>query len=223
MTGTNRHDDACLGDILRAATDGAQVSPTLSTDIHNAIARHRRSRRRRLALYGSAAAASVIVAGSFAIARSNDDHRIIQSAPPPTNLAVPESESSITPSTADGQSWVTTATWGAGAPPSPTTSRSATPLVVAPVPADDSTLPSIGSLVPRDRPPWLGSDGSVNRNLMGVFTPVGNDGLVVGYVLTNDLYAPPTEGQGFGPPITIVDGQGHPIGQIIDGVPHVGQ
>jgi len=223
VTGMNRHDDAGLGDILRAATDGVQMSPTLSTDIETAVARHLRFRRRRLAGAGSAAAALLIVAGSFAIARSDEDHDIIQSAPPPTNVAVPQTTTGATSSTADGETAFTTASSGAGAAQTPTTSSAATPPESVPVPADDPTLPPIGSVVTGDRPPWLGPDGSVNRDLMGVFTPVGKDGLVIGYVLTDDLYAPPPASDGFGPPVTIVDGQGRPIGHIIEGVPQLGQ
>lgn len=223
MTGTNRLDDAGLGDILRAATDGVQMSPTLSTDIETAIARHRRSRRRRLAGAGSAVVASMIVAGSFAIARSDEVHHIIQSAPPPTDVAVPETTNVVTASTADGEAAVTTATSGADAAPSLTTSSAATSPDSAPVPADDPTLPPIGSAITGERPPWLGADGSVNRDLMGVFTSVGKDGLVIGYVLTDALYAPPPAGERFGPPVTIVNGQGQPIGHIIEGVPQIGQ
>ncbi|MCU1395988.1 MAG: putative LytR family regulatory protein [Ilumatobacteraceae bacterium] len=85
------------------------------------------------------------------------------------------------------------------------------------VPSDDPSLPPVGS-VPSDELPSLGgTDGSTHRK----YTPVGKDGLVVGYVLTAELDAPPPTGSRFGSPVTIIDARGNPIGQVVDGTPQL--
>lgn len=89
-----------------------------------------------------------------------------------------------------------------------------------PKPSDDPTLPAVGSAPSDERPPWLSADGQVDRSLMPVFTSVAKDGIVVGYVLTANIYAPPPPPGQAAIDIPIVDVDGNQIGHVSpDGLP----
>lgn len=84
------------------------------------------------------------------------------------------------------------------------------------VPADDPTMPVIGSpLVDRGRPPWIAEDGTLDRSLMPPFLPVAARGVVVGYVATQALHAPPAE-LGGQSSVSILDASGRVIGRLGD-------
>lgn len=82
------------------------------------------------------------------------------------------------------------------------------------VPADNPELPAIGSQPVGDRPTWIEADGTVDLDRAPHFISVARDGLVVGYVLTSDLYPADRIPGNRKVNLPLVDAKGQSIGYI---------